>query len=80
VRLISERLSVGLTTARSRDAYFVSFYDRDYWQDSVTVQWRFKRRWVVDGSLSDHGQQYVTLGLPKQSGVVSQFSISYRGG
>jgi hypothetical protein len=79
-RRISERLSVGLEAARSRDAYFLSFYDRDYLQDAVTVQWRFKRRWVLDGSVTDRGQQWVTLGLPKQTGLVSQFSISYRGG
>ena len=79
-RRFSERFSVALGVAKARDAYFFSVYDRDYWQESVSAQWRFKRRWVLDGSLSDHGQQWVTLGLPRQTGVVSQFSISYRGG
>jgi hypothetical protein len=79
-RQISQRLSVGLMASKSNTSYFVSFYDRDYWSDSIGVQWRFKRRWLLDGSVTDHGQQYVVLGLPRQTGVVSQFSISYRGG
>jgi hypothetical protein len=78
-RAMTERLSVGLVASKAREKYFVSFYDRDYWQDAVTVRWRLKRRWVLDGSVSDHGQQWVTLGLPRQTGLVSQLSISYRG-
>ena len=77
---ISERLSLGFSAWKARDTYFASFYDRDYWAEAVTVQWRFKHRWMLDGSVTDHGQQWVTLGLPRQAGVVSQVSISYRGG
>jgi hypothetical protein len=80
VRRVTERLDVILAVAKTRDAYLATFYDRDFWQDAVTVQWRFKRRWFVEGSVTDRGQQWVTLGLPRQTGVVSQFSISYRGG
>jgi hypothetical protein len=79
-RRLSQRLGVSVTAAKAREKYFVSFYDRNYWQESVSVSWQFKRRWSLVSSVSDHGQQWVTLGLPKQSGVVTQFSISYRGG
>jgi len=80
VRRVTENLKLILSVAKARDAYLASFYDRDFWQDAVTVQWRVKRRWFVEGSVTDRGQQWVTLGLPAQTGVVSRFSISYRGG
>jgi hypothetical protein len=80
VRRVTEALNLILAVAKTQDEYLASFYDRDFWQEAVTVQWRFKRRWIVEGSVTDRGQQWVTLGLPSQTGVVTQFSISYRGG
>ena len=80
IRRVTQRLDVILAVAKTRDEYFTSLYDRDYWQNAVTVQWHLKRRWLVEGSVTDRGQQWVSLGLPSQTGVVSQFSVSYRGG
>lgn len=79
-RRLTQRLDVTFGVAKAQEKYLFSFYDRDYWQETASVSWRFKRHWLLGGSVTDRGQQWVTLGLPKQTGVVTQFLVTYQGG
>jgi hypothetical protein len=52
-------------------------FDYDYLQSRVSLQWRFKRRWTLDGAFYGRAQRLSTR--PEVTGVVSQVSVSYRG-
>lgn len=77
-RLVTERFNVGATSLRARVVSVAGLLDRDYSQDTVTLQWRLRRRWILEGAFFERRQQWT--GLPEANGFVSQLSITYRGG
>jgi hypothetical protein len=78
-RRLTQRFDIGADWSAVRVASIgtPNDFDYDYLQSRVSLQWRFKRRWTLDGAFYGRAQRLSTR--PEVTGVVSQVSVSYRG-
>jgi hypothetical protein len=80
LRRITERFSLGANLAAAQvrsEGNIADLYDRDYSQGGLTLQWRFRRLWLLEGAFFERAHEAPLL--PQVTGIVSQLSVSYRG-